>query len=541
MSRARSKPTTRTEPNRLGGATLARPQGRAVLTRPQGRAVARLGPAGCLDNGTGQARPLRGCIVTTFVAGLLVTASPIVMAEDDRLFWHADAGSPAERFELAKRTEPELVAFLRRFPKGADLHNHAGGAVYSDYVIDEARAKGLRYDPESRGFTASEEEHTVSLDELEADAAMLKAFFETVSMRGWYPNTDDGHHHFFQTFSHLGSARRTQAQVLAEIVRRNRYQNVNYVELMMTPVPSATWGRFYEIFDELDLDDLPGSLAPYESLIEDPAIGRSFSEYIDELETEASRELGLSPTLSEPGTETAVAYIGSLLRTGPMERFFRHAIVMFTAMQSDERVVGLNIVAPEDHPASRRQFDGQMKILDFLWQRFDQPAITLHAGELTLRYAPVASMWDRIRRSIDEGHARRIGHGISIAWERDLVSLLEQMRDEGILVEINLTSNESILGVRDDAHPFQLYRRAGVPVCLTTDDEGVSRSNLTREYVKAVRRYDLDYDDIKTISRDCLVHSFLPKETKTARLALLDAAFADFEKSLATGYRESAD
>ena len=480
-------------------------------------------------------------IVAIIVAGALAAASHVAVAEDDRPFWHPEAGTPAERFELAKRTEPELVAFLRRFPKGADLHNHAGGAVYSDYVIDEARAKGLRYDPRSRGFTASEENHTVSLDQLESDAALLKAFFETVSMRGWYPNTGDGHHHFFQTFSHLGSARRTQAQVLAEIVRRNRYQNVNYVELMMNAAPPATWGRFFEIFHELDLDDLPGSLAPFEALIDDPAIRRSFTAYIDELESKVSRELGLDPALGEKDSDIAVGYIGSLLRTGPTERFFRMAVVVFAAMQADERVVGLNIVAPEDHPASRRQFHDQMKILDFLWRRFDEPAITLHAGELTLRYAPVASMWDRIRRSIDQGHARRIGHGISIGWERDLVGLLEQMASDKVLVEINLTSNESILGVRDRAHPFELYRRAGVPVCLTTDDEGVSRSNLTMEYVKAAQRYDLAYEDVKAISRDCLVHSFLPADTKAERLAMLDAAFAGFEKALATGYREVAE
>jgi len=480
-------------------------------------------------------------IVKVIVVGVLAAASQVAIGNDDRPFWHPDAGTPGQRFELAKRTEPELIAFLRRFPKGADLHNHASGAVYSDYVIDAARAKGLRYDPRSRGFTDSGEDHTVSLDQLESDAAMLKAFFETVSMRGWYPYTDDGHHHFFQTFSRLGSARRTQAQVLAEIVRRNRYQNVNYVELMMNAAPSATWGRFFAIESELDLDDLPQSLAAFESLIEDPVVGRSFTAYLDELEQEASRELDLKPALGDPGSDIAVGYIGSLYRTGPLEQFFRMAVVTFAAMQADPRIVGLNIVAPEDHPASRRQFDDQMKILDFLWERFDEPAITLHAGELTLRYAPVASMWDRIRRSIDEGHSRRIGHGISIAWERNLVGLLEKMRTEEILVEINLTSNESILGVRDDAHPFELYRRAGVPVCLTTDDEGVSRSNLTMEYVKAVERYDLGYDDIKTISRDCLEHSFLPEDTKAERLAMLDAAFERFEKSLATGYREATD
>ena len=481
-------------------------------------------------------------IALMLVAAVLAAAVPEARAESgaaDRTFWHPEAGTPAERFELAKRTEPELIAFLRRFPKGADLHNHGSGAMYSDYAIDAARAKGLRYDPNAVRFTANDEAHTVSLDELEGNPAMLKGFFETVSMRGWYPNTGDGHHHFFETFSYLGSAKRTQAQVLAEIVRRNRYQNVNTVELMATPAPPATSRRFFEAFQGLDPDDLPGSLAPYEPLIDDVSVHRSFTQWLDQLEAEVSRELDLSPALGDPASDIAIGYIGSLLRTGSMERFFGGAVFIFTAMRADERIVGLNIVAPEDHPASRRQFDAQMKILDFLWQRFDQPAITLHAGELTLRYAPVASMWDRIRRSIDEGHARRIGHGISIGWERDLAGLLEQMANDKVLVEINLTSNESILGVRDDEHPFELYRRAGVPVCLSTDDEGVSRSNLTMEYVKAVQRYDLGYDDIKMISRDCLAHSFLPEEVKVERLAMLDAAFARFETSLVIGYRET--
>jgi len=479
---------------------------------------------------------MRPLIATAVALALTAVVQPAT-ADEDRPFWHPDAGTPAERFELAKRTRPELIAFLRRFPKGADLHNHASGAVYSDYVIDAARANGLRYDPEAKRFTDSEAEHTVSVDELEADAAMLKAFFETVSMRGWYPHID-GHHHFFQTFSFLGSGGRTRAEMLAPIVRRNRYQNINYLELMTTPAPSETLSRFYALPWTLDLDDLPASFAPFEALVDDPAVHRSFTAWIDEVEAEISAELGLSPALGEPGSDIALGYMGSLLRTGPLNQFFGGAVYTFTAMRADPRVVGLNIVAPEDHPASRRQFDDQMRILDFLWQRFDEPAITLHAGELTLRYAPVASMWDRIRRSIDEGHARRIGHGISIAWERDLVGLLEKMAQDRVLVEINLTSNESILGVRDDAHPFELYRRAGVPVCLTTDDEGVSRSNLTMEYVKAVERYDLDYGDIKQISRDCLAHSFLPEDVKDERLAMLKASFDDFEQSLQNGYRE---
>jgi adenosine deaminase len=179
-------------------------------------------------------------------------------------------------------------------------------------------------------------------------------------------------------------------------------------------------------------------------------------------------------------------------------------------MRADPRIVGLNIAAPEDAPRSRRDFDAQMEILDFLWHKFDKPAITLHAGELTLSISPVESMWDRISKSIQTGHARRIGHGVSIAWERELAALLESMRDQGIMVEINLSSNEGILGVAGDSHPFLLYQSAGVPMCITTDDEGVNRSNLTMEYVKAVQRYNLDYSALKQISRNCLEFSFIP-------------------------------
>ena len=184
-------------------------------------------------------------------------------------------------------------------------------------------------------------------------------------------------------------------------------------------------------------------------------------------------------------------------------------------MRADKRIVGLNIVAPEDHPQARRDFDTQMKMLDFLWRKFDKPNITLHAGELTLLLSPVESMWGRDRASIDQGHAHRIGQGISVGWEQDLPGLLAQMRRDGFLVEINLSSNESILGVEGQAHPLPMYLRTDVPVCITTDDEGVSRSNLTVEYVKAVERYNLDYATLKQISRNCLEYSFLPGRVST--------------------------
>jgi adenosine deaminase len=55
-----------------------------------------------------------------------------------------------------------------------------------------------------------------------------------------------------------------------------------------------------------------------------------------------------------------------------------------------------------------------------------------------------------------------------------------------------------------------LYRKYGVPVALSTDDEGVSRIDLTHEYVRAAVTYPLTYRDFKQMVRTGIEHSFLP-------------------------------
>src|SRR5262249_14528250 len=43
-----------------------------------------------------------------------------------------------------------------------------------------------------------------------------------------------------------------------------------------------------------------------------------------------------------------------------------------------------------------------------------------------------------------------------------------------------------------------------------TDDEGVSRSDMTHEYLRAVEDQGLSYLQLKTMARQSLEHSFLP-------------------------------
>lgn len=69
------------------------------------------------------------------------------------LFWTPGAATASQRFDIAKRSESELITFLRRLPKGADLHNHLGGANYSEYLYEAARVAGKRFDVARGDFT----------------------------------------------------------------------------------------------------------------------------------------------------------------------------------------------------------------------------------------------------------------------------------------------------------------------------------------------------------------------------------------------------
>jgi adenosine deaminase len=114
---------------------------------------------------------------------------------------------------------------------------------------------------------------------------------------------------------------------------------------------------------------------------------------------------------------------------------------------------------------------------------------------------------------LETAHAERIGHGVDVMYEDRPNQLLREMATRHVMVEINLTSNDVILGVSGKDHPLPIYRKFGVPVALSTDDEGVSRINLTHEYVRAVETYNLRYTDLKQMVREGIEHAFLPGDS----------------------------
>jgi adenosine deaminase len=211
----------------------------------------------------------------------------------------------------------------------------------------------------------------------------------------------------------------------------------------------------------------------------------------------------------QPGCLVTRRYLQQSMRTWPLAEVYAQLVYAFELSRADRRVVGLNLVGPEDHPTALYDYTQHMEMLGFLAANFPEVNIALHAGELTLGLVPPGDLRFHIHQAVHLARAKRIGHGVDISYEDDALQLMSEMRRRGVLVEICLTSNDIILGVQGAAHPFPDYLQAGVPVTLATDDEGISRIDLSHEYWRAATTYGLRYEDLKTLARNSLTYSFL--------------------------------
>jgi hypothetical protein len=232
---------------------------------------------------------------------------------------------------------------------------------------------------------------------------------------------------------------------------------------------------------------------------------------------------------AEAGCAVTVRYLYQVLRARPANEVFAQILAGFELARMDPRVVGFNLVQPEDSPLAMLDFSLHMAMIDALHRHYPDVPIALHAGELTEGLVPPEALRFHIRASVEEGHARRIAHGVSVMHENDAQELLRTMARRGILVEVPLSSNDAILGVSGNRHPLRAYLEAGVPVALVTDDEGVTRTTLTREFQRAVEEHGLDYWAVRRIARSSLEHSFADPAEKQRLLAQFDAALREFE------------
>ncbi|MDB5690587.1 MAG: hypothetical protein JWL91_2463 [Sphingomonas bacterium] len=439
---------------------------------------------------------------------LLLLAAPLGAKPAD-----TDEARAARLFDAVRTQPARLRVFLRAMPKGGDLHHHMAGSIYAEDLIDEAGAQGFCVAADGSAILPPPCKAPASLPAAgiaRSDPTLYGALIDRLSMRGAAAGPAAtrwaGHDHFFATFDRFAPiAQAAPGRVLAEARRLAAADAVSYLETQSNP-PAMGEAVRLAVARAVGGDD---PAAAYAALATDmPGLVAKGRVQTDAMETDAARRLGCATPAPPAACAVTVRYQSVAIRSLPPQVVFAQLHFAFAIAAADPRYVGVNIVAPEDGPVALADYDRHMAMIRFLHEKYPGVGLSLHAGELVPGLVPPAALRAHIAKAVDAG-ARRIGHGVDISYEDDAAALLARMARSGVAVEINLTSNDVILGVRGIAHPLALYRAAGVPVVLSTDDEGVARSDMTAEYVRAATEQGLGYLDLKAMAQASLRYSFL--------------------------------
>jgi adenosine deaminase len=434
-------------------------------------------------------------------------------------------------YDAAVRTGPLAVqAFLAQFPKGADLHFHLSAGVYAETQIRVAGEDKLCIDTAQLRFARNEQGEIVkepcppplvaasqlSGNLTQAQQDLYDRLINSFSMRNFVATSGfSGHDQFFSTFDRFsGLDKRHTGDWIDKVTRRAAAQNQQYLELLHTP----SFGHAARTAHELGWN-------PDFAQMRQALLDHGLRDEIKTDREEIRAAIELRNRIQHCGTPDAVPacqvqarFIYQILRAFSPEQVFAQTLLGFETVQQSiedgsDDWVGINFVQPEDYMISMRDYTLHMKMIDYFHGLYPKVHISLHAGELAPGMVPPDGMKFHVRQAVELGHAERIGHGVDIMYEDDPSGLLKELARKHVMIEVNLTSNDGILGIRGDEHPFDYYRAAHVPVSLSTDDQGVSRIDITHEYVRAAIEYHLGYPDLKEVARTGMEHNFLSGES----------------------------
>ncbi|MFL5846218.1 MAG: adenosine deaminase [Solirubrobacteraceae bacterium] len=431
----------------------------------------------------------------------------------------ADVDGAARAIDRARSDPAALRELLWSMPKGADLHMHLSGAVYAEEMLAYGAADGDCAD--ALTFTAYSGPCRPG-DRPLSDALTNNVFQNRVvaawSMKGFTGAQESGHDHFFASFDKFGGALSGHVgQGLATVAARARAQHESYLEVLTTP-------RFGDARAAANAVAYTDDFA----VLRDRLLAAGLLDALPKARADLDA-IEAQERVADPSAVPLIRFDVQVLRANPPAVVFAQLLLGFSLMADDERWAGLNMVQPEDDYVALRDYSLQMRMIRYLRSVYPDGHVTLHAGELTRRIARPEDLRFHVREAVEIAGAERIGHGVDIRDESNPGGLAREMARRGVLVEVPLVSNEQILGVAGRAHPLRFYLRHHVPVALATDDEGVSRSDLTEQYELAVLRHGLGYRTLKRMADDSLRHAFLPDATRASLLRAQARSFRRFE------------
>ncbi len=446
-------------------------------------------------------------------------------------------GDSEDTAEIAK-----LNLFLTRMPKGGDIHHHYSGTIYAETYLDWVKEKGWYIDSCSLTITKSSDASAENCKALTVDALLREDKLYRQLLTLWSDKDYDNHFHeqvppdsnFFNTFFYFGPIANENEDIGIKIIKeRALAENVSYIETQY----SRTGVKSKHILSDDTRNDYIAQLLKaktqteadtvFNSIVAAYAQDDKFSDGVMKFVEEVDQiHQGIDDDNFTMRYQTYTARVQDPLQV------FTELYSGFSAADKSPLIVGVNIVAPENNHVALRDYTLHMQMFNYLSKKYPHVKKSMHAGELTLGMVRPKDLLFHMKQARDIAGADRIGHGIDIPYETHSLETLADLKANAA-VEINLTSNEFILGVSHEAHPYLIYEKYGVPMVISTDDSGVSRNNLTNEFVLLASRYAPSYEQVKEYVYNSIRFSFMSNTDKEKNILLLDKKFSQFEQEMA--------
>ncbi len=438
--------------------------------------------------------------------------------------------------EQNRDREDVLMEWVKRMPKGGDLHQHFDGSLLTENLISSAVEQGLWVcmDDFSVSRQPQVEKQWKHLPELFQSADwenILECLLRAWSIKDFDATRNAADEHFFGIFPKFFDVIPGYTEDgLLETKNRCLEEKVNYLETHFENFPAQIENQFLaEISKNWSI------MAAWEN-----DLTHEFEAAFQQLQTTNNRSLventcnriqEVHQRLNIDDDRFTLRYLMYVLRLLPEHLVFEQMYLAFLSCEISELLVGINLVGAENHPITQSDLKLHLQMVSFFKKKFPKVSVALHAGELTRELTERFLHPHTISQSVKAG-AQRIGHGVAIEWEWNEEETLKIMREQRIPLEINLGSNEFILGIKPEEHPWRRYLKAGVPLVFGSDDLGILRSDRNREVTRFFSQYGGTYSEFKDMALNGILYSFLKdKDYKNQILNRLKADFDTFEKT----------
>ncbi len=151
-------------------------------------------------------------------------------------------------------------------------------------------------------------------------------------------------------------------------------------------------------------------------------------------------------------------------------------------------------------------------------------AIAERAGQLLVPHGGELLGPDSVRACLDDLHADRLGHGVRVAEDQEL---LDRVVAQGVPLEVCPVSNVA-LGVYSDLSsvPLPVLLEAGATVALGADDPLLFGSRLAAQYATMRAAHDLSDEALAELARMSVRASRAPDGVRSDVLSDIDAWLA---------------